>query len=63
MTRTTAASATADQAGIPSRRVPRQLIAVIWILIAWITGIVVFELTAIGGEMDNIRPRVQQDFF
>ncbi len=47
----------------PVTRLRRQIVAAIWISMAWITGTVVFELTANGGETDIVRFQSSQDSF
>ena len=42
------------QAIATQHRYRRQLSAVIWIVLAWAAGTVVFEITAIGGEPKHV---------
>lgn len=48
----------ADGETLPSIPAPhpynRQLSAVIWIVLAWVAGTIVFEITAIGGEPKHV---------
>lgn len=41
----------------------RQMSAVIWIAVAWLTGAVVFELTGIGDETDYVQYETKDDSF
>lgn len=44
-------------------RLGRQLTALLWILLAWGAGTIVFELTAVGGEADYTKFEPREDAF
>ncbi len=63
---TTGAGRPSPSVTAAARRPPlvsRQLAAIIWIVVAWVTGTVVFELTATGGETDFVKFHTQDDSF